>query len=367
MHSKIVGGSTATRLIACPGSRALADKMPEQPGSTYANRGTLLHNSIAAILNGAAPADLLGTTYEGEVLTQELYDEKITPALQALESLDPANEMDITLESMVSFGKFLPGVFGSADLLGRLGSKAIVIDWKFGDGVAVTAEENKQMLFYAAAAMRSPETQWVFEAATEIECIIVQPPEVKRWVTTPKRVRQFELELKRAVKESETYSAKLAVGDHCRWCPAKPICPLMTGAVDRALKTAVEGLDAARIGAYLKNADLLEGWISSLRGLAVTMMEKGAPVPGWKLVAKRGVRKWVNDAQAIELLASRGVDPMEEKIISPAMAEKLLKEKLPEGFAVSVSSGSTIAPESDSRPPVLQLAQQLNAALAKIG
>jgi hypothetical protein len=49
-HSKIVGGSTAKRVIACPGSVALVDTMPPQPSSSYADEGTLLHDTIASVL-----------------------------------------------------------------------------------------------------------------------------------------------------------------------------------------------------------------------------------------------------------------------------------------------------------------------------
>ena len=50
-HSKIVGGSTAKRVINCPGSVALVQQMPERPSSKYADEGTLLHNVIAQILD----------------------------------------------------------------------------------------------------------------------------------------------------------------------------------------------------------------------------------------------------------------------------------------------------------------------------
>ena len=199
-HSTIVGGSTAKRVINCPASVALVAKMPPQLESEHAARGTLLHTAIAKILDG--DTNVIGDTYKEQVLTQELYDEKIVPALEALNTIDPEQVMEYAVESRVGFGDFLPGVFGSTDLLGRIGDRAVVLDWKFGDGVIVDAEENPQLLFYAAAAMRTPEVEWVFKGAKEIECIIVQPPMVKRWVTTPARVQEFEQELAYAVRLS---------------------------------------------------------------------------------------------------------------------------------------------------------------------
>lgn len=372
-HSQIVGGSTAKRVINCPGSVALCAKMPPQPSSKYADEGTLLHNIIAEVLeHDKKPTDFLGTTYESITFTKALLEDKLYPALDLLNQVDPDCQMDIAVETRVGFGSFLPDVYGSTDLLGRIGKRAIVLDWKFGDGVAVEAEENPQLMFYAAAAMRTPEVQWVFEDCDEIECIIVQPPEIKRWTTTPDRIKKFEQELKMAVKLSQAKDAPLKVGDHCRWCAAKPTCPLMTGAVDRALALVVKDIDVNQISECLNKADMLEQWVTDLRALTHTMLDAGVVVPGWKLVAKRATRQWVDEDQALVAMMNEGI-PEEElmvsKVVSPAQAEKVLKKHgkpLPADQVVAVSSGSTLAPESDPRPAVLQLGKQLSAAFSKL-
>ena len=372
LHSNIVGGSTAKRVMGCPGSVALCAKMPPRPSSVYADLGTLLHNAVAQVLDqGVTPESLIGMKYQDQVLTQDHIDNKLQVALNLLGEIDPKLEMEYAVETEVSFGDFLPDVFGSCDLLGRIGNRAIVLDWKFGDGVAVGVEENEQLLFYAAAAMRTPSVAWVFDGATEIECVIVQPPSVKRWVTTVERVKIFENNLVASVKESQKANAGLSVGEHCRWCAAKPICPKMTGAVDRALEAQLVSLDADMIGDYLKNCDLLEQWITDLRALAHQMLEADKPVPGWKLVNKRATRQWANEGQADDVLSK--VIPKDElyvaKMISPAQAEKVLKklgEQLPDDLVIAVSSGSTLAREEDPRPAVAQIGKQLVVALSKI-
>jgi len=372
-HSNIVGGSTAKRVINCPGSVALVQKMPPKPSSKYADEGTLLHNVMAELIMSEEPPEYyIGTRYEDQILTFELVEEKILPALRALDIIDPEHKMEIEAETRVGFGDLLPGVFGSTDLIGRLGNRAVVLDWKFGDGVMVEVEENPQLMFYAAAAMRTPKAQWAFEGVTEIECVIVQPPEVRRWVTTPERIAKFELELVQAVKQAEKPDAKLAVGDHCRWCAAKPICPKMTGAVDRALKVQLDNLDAPKISAYLKNADMLEDWIKDLRALALQMLESGAKLPEYKLVAKRAIRSWSDEEKAKVALFAYGLtesEVMETSVVSPAKAEKALKKRkigLPEDLVVAISSGNTLASVDDPRPEVMLLGKQLSAALSKI-
>jgi hypothetical protein len=346
--------------------------MPPKPSSKYADEGTLLHDAIAQVLDkDVKPESLLGMAYQDQVLTQELIDNKLHVALDLLGQVDPNLEMEYAIETEVGFGDFLPDVFGSCDLLGRIGNRAIVLDWKFGDGVTVGVEENEQLLFYAAAAMRTPSVSWVFDGTTEIECVIIQPPMIRRWVTTVERVKQFELQLLQAVKASAKKDAPIAVGEHCRWCSAKPVCPKMTGAVDRALDTQLENIDANKIGAYLANCDLLEQWITDLRALAHQILEADKPVPGWKLVNKRATRQWANEDVADDVLSK--VIPKDElyvaKMISPAQAEKVLKklgQQLPDDLVVAVSSGSTLAREDDPRPAVVQIGKQLTAALSKI-
>ena len=372
-HSNIVGGSTAKRVIACPGSVALVAQMPPKPSSKYADTGTLLHNTISEILEGRlTPEGAVGLYYEGIVLDQNLLNNKLLPALMALDDIDPDKKMEYACETVVGFGDVLPDVFGSADLLGRIGDTAYVIDWKFGDGVAVDVEENPQLMFYAAAAMRTKEVQWVFDGATKIECVIVQPPYVKRWETSPRRIQMFEHELVRAVKRALQPNAELAKGDHCRWCAAKPICPLLTGAVDRALRSSVQALDVTAIAAALEDAELLEQWLADLRALAFQMLEEGVAVPGYKLVPKRATRQWVNEDAALDALRDLGVkenELMETSMLSPAKVEKVLKKhklELPRDLVVSVSTGNTLAPENDPRPAVLQIGKQLSAALGKL-
>ena len=359
-HSNIVGGSTAKRRIKCPGSRKLEAELPPRPTSVYAEKGSQLHDAMHMILSHGASVE----DYPD--------NEKLVLALDSLNQIDPNNELEFATEVNVHFNDFLAGVYGSCDLAGRIRNRAIVLDWKFGDGVAVDAKENEQLMFYAAAGMRTEELRWVFEGVDEIELVIVQPPYVKRWLTTPGRIKAFERTLYDAVQASYAPNPKLEAGDHCRWCAAKPVCPLLTGQLERAVATKVKAIDVEKVGNALAFAILAEEWAKSVRELAQTMLENNAPVPGWKLVPKRATRQWVNDEGAREALEQMGLDS-EELIVtelkSPAQVEKVLKKhklELPKDLIVAVSTGNTIAPESDPRPAVLQIGKNIRSAFSKL-
>lgn len=372
-HSEF-GGSKASRYIACPGSVALCKQAPEIPAGEYAKEGSMLHAAIASCLDeNVAPDTMLGFELDGVVLTEELLETKLRPALNALdEEIDPEAGMEFAVEQEVSFGKFLPEAYGSVDLIGRRGDTAIVLDWKFGHGV-VTAENNSQLMFYAAAAMRTEATKWAFEDATEIEIVIVQPmatPIVSRWTCLFSDIAKFERVLKASIKEAKSAEPRLRQGDHCTYCPAKAaaLCPIMNGAMDRALKADLQMLDVAKLGRACRDADLLEKFIKDLRVMVVTALENGVEVPGWKLVAKRGTRQWVDEEAMVAAMMEQDLafdDITEQKFRSPAQVEKVLKVKkltMPEGLVAMVSSGHTLVPEEDPRPSVngnIQLAKAL--------
>jgi hypothetical protein len=362
-HSAICGSSNADRRKACTKSLEMERQMPPKAENQFMARGTLLHSAIEAILNGKP--DVIGMTYGGQELTRELFDEKIEVALSKLDELDPDEAMEYETEVEVSFGDALPGVFGTGDFFARLPDRAIVLDWKFGDGVAVSAEGNEQLYFNAAAAMRTERTKWVFEGHETVEFVIVQPPSMTRWTTTVADIKKWEAEFVAAGRLWGTDKATFVAGDHCVWCSAKAICPKMTGAMDRALSTQLDNLPAEKINAYLKNADLLEKFIADLRELAHTMLENGKQLPDWKLVAKRATRKWANETEAKAALVGLGLaesEVTETSLLSPAQVEKVLKKRkiaLPEDQIVAVSSGTTLARRDDPRPEVLDVGRQM--------
>ena len=108
----------------------------------------------------------------------------------------------------------------------------------------------------------------------------------------------------------------------------------------------------------LEKADVIEAWIKAVRGHAMREAEQGRPPPGYKLVQKRGTRKWTmdDDTVAERLALESGIDFaefFERSVLSPAQAEKLLKTrkaKLPDELVKSVSSGYTLTSEADKRP-----------------
>ena len=398
-HSTVAGGSTAARVMACPGSVDLCKQAPSMPTSGYAKEGSMMHAAIAVLVqDNLPPHEMLGFVHDGVELDSGLLEEKLIPALDAFDTYINALEDEtgspatILVEQEVSFGRYIPGAFGSCDVLVRSGGRVVVLDWKFGRGVQVQAEENAQLLFYAAAAARTPALSALFDDAEDVDLVIIQPPGISVWQTTLPRLSKFEHALKDAVTKSQQPGAKISAGDHCRWCPAKgaAVCPemngaleravlmngalehavLMSGAQERAVLKELAKLDVTKLGKACEHSYILEHFIKDLRQMVQTALENGVAVPGWKLVDKRAPRKWaVDDAEITAEFGGIGTDKLyKTELLSPAQMEKVLKEYslvIPAGLLKTVSSGHTLAPESDKRPSVLGKLE-LKTALDKI-
>jgi len=371
-HSTVVGGSSAGRVLQCPGSVQLCAQYPNIE-SEFAAEGTALHMAMDMIMSGIAKTDtdVIGLTFNGYQIDEEMFNEAVRPVLDHWDDLDKSlGGIDFFSEQRVVF----PGIdnaFGTTDLVGTSKDRTIVYDFKFGRGVAVDAEDNPQLKYYALAAMHTPATAKFFADDKPVEVFIAQPrvndgERFTRWMTTTKQLEAFGVELRMAVETAMQPDAPLKMGPYCKFCSAKSGCPLYQ---NLAADAKLLGRDAMRehLEEWLPQADMLIELGNFIKELAHDQMEKGMPIKGWKLVPKRAIRKWVDDEKTIKYFARIGLpaaDRHVKKLISPAQAEEALKRnrlpaELPAALVDKVSSGTTLAPESDKRQAVAMAPQAL--------
>lgn len=380
-HSHVVGGSSAGRLIQCPGSRKLSEEVPIKfEGNIYTQQGTALHYACEEMLLDAEaqPDDFIGVEHDGYTITADDVAEKLAPAWEAWLRFSEQEDIDIYAEEcVVHFQDLeLDGAFGTADIIAAdsTGKTVYVIDWKFGHK-PVSPDENSQGLFYAAAALQDPETVDFFLAADEVAIVIIQPTvhdDAQMWLTNVQRLHVFTQGLKSALKQSDMPNPPYKEGPHCGFCPAKALCPLKKDLVE--VMTNVPAT-VANLEEILEVADDIEAVIKAARKMAHDMLEAGVPIKGWKLVPKRATRRYVEE-EAVENFCKKSrrlkaEDYYDQKLRSPAQLEKVCKQKGVDfsklgGYIASISSGSTLAHESDKREGiVISGTRQIPEALAK--
>lgn len=373
------GGSTAKRTMNCHGWRALSDSLNViDKSSEAANRGTMLH-TCCEILESEPDTDFTdllerNISYEGEHLTEELLDEKVIPAMEALDDLiEDTGITTIITEELLEFDAHIGG---TPDILGYSDTVIACADYKFGDGLMVYADDNDQMFFCVWIALECGIFDTMeYEDDTEVVFAIIQPSNKRDetldvWKTDVKTVEEFGGMFLQAVEiaENTTPGENLCAGDWCSFCPAAAMCPEKHSSATSALKLldtiALKDKDndlvvpVLDLNTALGLAEELGPWIKAVRSFAFDQLEAGAKGLDWKLVPKRANRRWIDEAATTRYLKRKlkAEHAMVSTVISPSQAEKVakkLKIKIRmEGLTSCKSSGTTLVPLSDKREAV---------------
>ena len=392
-HSNVMGGSTAERRINCPGSYQAEKDSPDQGESTYAIEGSAIHDAMEAIHDGEVEVeeDVIGQSYYGGTkITSELYSQKVEPALDAFYELVETefdNHITSLSEVEVTFAPDAPQAFGTTDIIGvnEANTLGLVLDWKFGDGIVVDIEESVQNLFYAAGAVLTARARThkglssMFEKLPDAWLMaIIQP---RRGAPGEDPLTYIEVSL----DELEQFAGDVVVptvtkiltakrklprkaGKWCRFCRAASTCP-KTKAAMTEVEAFTGELALEKMGDAWELCKIVEGRIRSMRATIEHALSEGHEVPGLKLVAKKGRRRPI-DAEAFEKKVKRklGATKAYDKVLKSitALEKEMGKKAFSEAFGDSihmVSSGTTVAPESDSRPSVGTPSQELGDLL----
>ena len=248
-----------------------------------------------------------------------------------------------------------------------------MIDFKYGQGVAVEVQENTQGICYAIGAATAKHNRGV----GEVEIVIVQPrayhPDgpIRSWVTDSVTLLERAAELGAAARATEQPDAPLKAGEWCKFCPAAGTCKTRE---DYALELAAAAFtndgsvimdnpqkyDPERLSRMLHNVSLVEDWCRAVREFAHHEAEAGRMPPGWKLVPTQPRRYWISDeSETAASLLMADLAPEEiykKKLKSPAEVEKIFgKKNVPEDVAAlweKKSKGTVLAPADDKRPAV---------------
>lgn len=438
-HAKL-SPSSADRWTACPGSVALSEGLPE--GSSYSRgEGTAAHLLMATCLRrGTLPKGYKGLTIvvdsaDGDAYIVDRVDRKgliftvdddmiaavaksvdhVRARIKAFEAAGAKVTLEVERKVSIARTTGEKGAKGTIDVLiiaefPNGPTKISVEDLKYGRGVEVFAEDNKQLAIYARGVVQErPLTAEV----TDVDLVIHQPrikdaPDI--WSPKPEEMHAmfWRIGLRAGVvwaaldrkgqmdtlqwQTDYLYESEKA----CMFCKAKAICPKLTGRVSVELAKEFTDLTTAsvperndlvkvmlpltgQLGAKMDAIPLIEDWCKAIRAAAETELLAGRPVAGYKLVqGRQGNRAWGDAAEAEGVLKKMRLksalkldeDPMYERtLISPTQCEKLLASESPKRWAkvaklITRAEGKpSVAPITDPRP---ELSIAIEAEFVKI-
>lgn len=378
-HSEKLSPSASKRWLACPGSvREILTTGVVKTTSVDAERGTLQHEyaeQLYAELIEPHPSE------KPDDLTETEWDYNLIAHKAVVELLADATISQEWMEQQVQLNHPYQDAFGTLDLgvLDRAARKLYVIDYKFGYG-EVRPDWNPQLMIYALGLIQGYN---LYQAIDEIVLTIVQPKLTKNariFSLSKKELQDWYLEV--LIPAMDTVLAgegDLVPGEHCAstFCPLSGRCPKqeqnIIDAMNEYFDDGGEELvmpdpgDGARISRLLALAELAEPFFKTARGLAQDLLMQGTKVPGWKLVHGRSNRAWADPEAADTFLRNQKLKEKERynyTLISPAQAEKALRDKLGESartksrfeaLVTKPEGALTLVKDSDSRPsPALE-------------
>ena len=363
----LLSASSAHRWLACPPSAVAAEAYPAQD-TDFTREGTLAHE-VAEVVARTRLGPQIWTLPVDPGVTQEMLDcaHGYADYIQELTKNDGAI---VLLEQRVDFSPWVPDGFGTCDCIIIQDDVLTIIDYKYGQGVAVSAEGNPQMKLYALGALND---YGIAYDITRVEMHIYQPrmnnisacslmvEDLMEWAE--KEVKPIA---QKAAKGKGTYK----VGEHCRFCPHAGRCRALTKLCTEYVEThdlrvAVPTLAPHEIADVLTMEPLIALWLKRIKSQAMTSLMNGDEIPGYKVVeGKLGNRKWKDELQVAKTLEEAGrsrEEYTETKLLSPAAMDKALGKKAVAELLVDLidraPGAPTVVPVNDKRPPIDRLAE----------
>ena len=148
----LLSASAADRWLHCPPSARLCE-LYEDKGSDYAAEGTDAHTLCEYKLRKALGMEATDPTENLTWFDTEMDDCTDQYAAYVAEQIEEAkthcSDPLILIEEKLDFSKWVPEGFGTGDCVIIADDVLHIIDFKYGLGVLVDAEENPQMMCYA--------------------------------------------------------------------------------------------------------------------------------------------------------------------------------------------------------------------------
>ena len=363
----LLSASSAHRWLSCPASAVAAEAYPEQD-TEFTREGTLAHEVAEATVRAAIESKPLNFTVP-EGLTTEMLNCADEYRDYILEQRKEADAV-VLLEQRVDFSPWVPDGFGTADCIIIQGDTMDVIDYKYGQGVAVYATDNPQMKLYGLGALND----YGFAFNVQKVRLHIFQPRINNISVDELTVADLMTWAEKTVKPIAEKAAKgkggYNAGAWCKFCPHAGRCKTLTKTCTEyvethSLRVAVPVLAPHEVAEVLAMEPLVSLWLKRVKDQAMTTLMNGGEVPGYKIVeGKQGNRKWTADFQVLEALKAAGYsqeDITKTELLSPAAMDKAIGKKkvaeLLEQFIDRAPGAPTLAPETDKRPAYDRVAE----------
>ncbi len=267
----------------------------------------------------------------------------------------------VLIEQKLDFSEYVPDGFGTGDCVIIVDGKLHIIDFKYGQGVLVQAENNPQMMLYALGALTLFDSLYDI---SEVSMTIYQPrrENVSTWTISTSAIYDWaDNTLKPKAELAFNGEGEYCSGEWCGFCKAKSKC---RARAEKNLQIAKHEfalpplLTDEEIEDILLKLDELTKWANEIFAYATdSAINHGKVWKGFKVVEGRSVRKFSDETLVAKAAENAGYHDIYNKSLLgiTAMEKYLGKTKFNEllGSYVFKSPGKPVlVPASDKRPEI---------------
>ena len=326
LHAKLAP-SSASRRVACPGSRALEARYPELVESPAAREGHAAHWVAQQYLMDNYGH--MATAPNREPVTEEmrdgadLYEHAVKHAAQG-------NALHI--EERADISVVHADCWGTPDCWFVVDRHLHIFDYKFGHGF-VEVFENWQLLEYAAGV------GFAQDGIDTITMTIVQPRcftregPIRSWTISAADLLGYTEKLRTAEHAAMEPNALCIPTPECKNCLGRHACTALQNTAGKFVDISSEStsyeLDSRQTAWELKHlrhaAAMIDARMTGLEEQAKSMIMRGEYVPGFKLENGQGREHWNAGANEIITLGIMMELDLAKppQVITPAQAKKL--------------------------------------------
>jgi len=270
-------------------------------------------------------------------------------------------DTQVLIEERLDFSCFVPDGFGTGDCLIVSKGRLHIIDFKYGQGVLVEAEENPQMKLYALGALQRFGEQYQIK---KVKMTIFQPrrENVSTWETTATKLKRWaDKDLKPKAEKAYKGEGQYCPGEWCLFCKAAIKCRARAEDKLRLAQSEFKLpplLTDDEIADVLSKLPDIKKWAEEIQQYALAQALGGKEWAGFKLVEGRSNRKYVDERAVAKAAENAGYhDIYTKSLISITEMEKLMGKKdfnaILGGLIVKPSGKPTLVPDADKRPAII--------------
>lgn len=373
----LLSASGASRWLNCTPSAKLEDEYGDKSTSSYAAEGTLAHELAELYLRKDVLENISDADFERsleEIMANELFNDEMLEVVptytdycedQYIEAKKNNDYAIIEIEQKLDLTEYVPESFGTADTVIISDGIMEVIDLKYGKGIPVYADWNKQLMLYALGALCKYDTMYDIN---EVRVTICQPRinNISSWqISVEELLRWAEEELKPTADMAFHGEGELNAGDWCRFCTVRNQCKKLYEQQFEIAKhefAEPQLLTDEEVADIVQRTPKLVEWANSVAEYAKKKaLEENKQWPGLKLVEGRSRRKWIDEEKALETIFEQfpeldEADVTTTKINGITAIEKLVgKKKFFEKLkdvVVTQQGNPTLVPIQDKRPAI---------------